>query len=140
MFTDNNIFFFSKFRISYYMEEINFKNNTFTINNFTQNNYLLLNIHNYLNIYLYVNDNSGFYHNYYKMITLSKDNLNNFIKDINTTKTMQFKEITNGKISFMENIAYDEYLIISLNNKSKKNNGFILIFSDIYKLKKIFTK
>ena len=133
---DKNIFSFSKFRIAYYLEEIYFKNNTFTINNFTQNNYLLLNIHNYLSISLYMNDNSGFFHNYYKMTTLSKDNLNNFIKDINNIETKQFKEITNGKISFMENIAYDEYLVISLNNKTKKNHGFILIFSDIYKNKK----
>ena len=54
------------------------------------------------------------------MITLLKDNLNDFIKNISDIETMKFKEITNGKIFFMENIAYDEYLIISLNNKTKK--------------------
>ena len=131
---DKNRYFFQKFKISYYMEEIYVKNNTFTINNFTQNNYLLLNVHSFQNISFYMNDNSGFFHQYYKMVILSKENLDDFIKDINNIKAIQFKQITNGKINFMENKANDNYLIISLNNKSKKNKGFILFFSEIYEI------
>ena len=129
---NKNVYFFYKFNIIYYMEEIYFKNNTFTIYNFTQNNYLLLNVHGFQNISFYMNDNSGFFHQYYHMRIFSKyKELTEFIRGLNDL-AKQFKEITNGKINFIENKENDKYLIISLNNKNKKNKGFILFFSEIY--------
>ena len=61
------------------MEEIYIKNNTFEINNFTENNYLVLNTHNFRNISFYINDNSGFFHQYYSIALLSQNNFTNFM-------------------------------------------------------------
>ena len=78
-YNENNFYYFHKIRILYYMEEIFIKNNTFKINKFTENNLFILNAHNYKNISFYINDNSGFLHQYYSMILLSKNNLDNII-------------------------------------------------------------
>ena len=125
---------FHKIKILYYMEEIYIKNNTFEINNFTENNYLVLNTHNFRNISFYINDNSGFFHQYYSIALLSQNNFTNFYNNINST---QFKQITNGKINYMTNEINYDYLIININNKSKKNKGFILFFNEILEINKI---
>ena len=95
------------------MEEIFIKNNTFQINKFTENNLLLLNAHNYKNISFYINDNSGFLHQYYSMLLLSKNNFDNIIDNIDNA---QFKDITNAKIRFIYNKNNSDYLIIKINN------------------------
>ena len=53
---EKNIYKFYQDKIDYYMEEIIIKNNSFIINSFTENNYLIANIHDYSNIYFYLND------------------------------------------------------------------------------------
>ena len=133
---DKSIYIFQKYKIIYFMEEIYFNNNTFAINKFTQNNFLILNIHNQENIYFYINDNSGFYHEYNKMIFLSKDNLNTFLENVNknNNKNMKFKAIENGKITSVENKENNYYIIINLNNKIKKNEGFIFVFSEKHEI------
>ena len=61
---------------------------------------MLLNTHNYRNISFYINDKSGFFHQYYSMALFSQNNFNNFYDNINST---QFKQITNGKINYIAN-------------------------------------
>ena len=128
---ENNFYYFRKIKILYYMEEIFIKNNTFRINKFTENNLFLLNSHNYKNISFYINDNSGFLHQYYSMFLLSKNNFDNIIDNIDTT---QFKDITNAKINFMNNKNNSDYLIININNKMKKEEGYILFFNNILEI------
>ena len=137
---DKNVFYFKKIKLLYYIEEIFFKNNTFTINNFTRNNYLILDLKNHHGphrvIYFYIDDNSGINHKNFKMISISKDKFNELIKKNFNIITSKFEEITNGKITefyYKNNIKEEnEYLIIYINNKSMKNKGFILFFSEIY--------
>ena len=131
---DKDRYLFHKIKILYYMEEIYIKNNTFEINNFTENNYLLLNTHNYRNISFYINDKSGFFHQYYSMALFSQNNFNNFYDNINST---QFKQITNGKINYIANQINNDYLIININNKKKRIKGFILFFNEILEINKI---
>ena len=60
------------------------------------------------------------------MFLLSKNNFDNIIDNIDTT---QFKDITNAKINFMNNKNNSDYLIININNKMKKEVGYILFFN-----------
>ena len=116
------------------MEEIYYRNNTFEINNFTENNFLILNIQHKQNIYFYINDNSEYFKEYHKMISLKRHDLDKFFENINinNNKEMQFIGLLNGKITIIENEKYDEYLIVYLNNK--RNQGFILVFSEKYEI------
>ena len=131
-YTDKNIYIFQKLKILYYMEEIYFKNNTFTINNFSQNNFLLLNIHNRKKHSFYISKDSESLHEDYEVISLKKDNLFTFLNNINNTSLEKFKEVENGEIIRMINYDFDDYLIIRLNNKIRKKEGSILFFSEEY--------
>ena len=128
---DKNYFNFHKIKFLYYMEKIYTKNNTFQINNVIENNYLVLNTQNYRNISFYINDNSGSFHQYYSMALLSQKMFDNFYDNINT---IQFQQVINGKVNYMDNQINEDYLIISINNKSSKNEGFILFFNEILEI------
>ena len=128
--------FFEKYKVDYFVEEINFKNNSFIVNDFTKNNYLFLNIKYYSNISLILKDNTGFFQSQHKIGVISPNDLNDFIVNyryyiINS----KYKEITNEKIIDINNILNDEYLIISLNDKNKiKREGYVLIFNENYEI------
>ena len=134
---NNNKYCFKNFKILYYMEEIYFKNNTFIINNFTQNNYLFLNLQNYQEqtINFYINDNSGIFHKNFKYITITE---NNFNKNNTNIRSIKFLDITNGQISSIEK-NFSDYLIININNKNRHKiiEGYILIFSKIYEINEV---
>ena len=133
---DKNIYFFKKIKVDYFIEEVYIKNNTFIIHNFTLNNYIMLNIQEYSNIYFYIKDNSGFYHEYYKMTILQKDTFENFIKNNTYLESIKYNKITNGKLNKVENIEKEDYyLIIKLNYKNKKYKGFISFFSEMHIIK-----
>ena len=128
---DKDRYFFKRVKILYYMEEVYVKNNTFTFNHFTQNNYLILKIQNYQNISFYLNDNSGIFHQKYKMITISNNQFDTFIKEIYESIPYDFKLVTNGKINNISNNLDNGYLIIDINNNKNKNKqGFILFFNE----------
>ena len=140
-------YFFQEFKINYYIEEIYMKNNTFTINNFTRNNYLLLDIKNLTNISFYLDDNSGFLHQYHEFTTLSKNNWNDFINQNNwnnfyyinyINNSEKYNKLTNGKITNINNTLNDDYLLIRLNDNNQINKeGFILVFNEVYKINEI---
>ena len=73
---EKNFYKFYQDKIDYYMEEIIIKNNSFIIYSFTENNYLIANIHDYSNIYFYLNDNSGFFHQNYNFTPESRHAMN----------------------------------------------------------------
>ena len=116
-YTDKNIYIFQKFKILYYMEEIYFKNNTFTINNFSKNNFLFLNIHNRKKHSFYISNDSESLNEHYEVISLKQDNLHAFLNNINNTSVEKFTEVESGKIIRMWNYDFGDYLIIRLNNK-----------------------
>ena len=68
------------------------------------------------------------------MALFSQNNFNNFYDNINST---QFKQITNGKINYIANQINNDYLIININNKKKRIQGFILFFNEILEINKI---
>ena len=123
------------------------KNNTFTINNFTRNNYLLLDIKNLTNISFYLDDNSGFLHQYHEFTTLSTNNWNDFINQNNwnnfyyinyINNSEKYNKLTNGKITNINNTLNDDYLLIRLNDNNQINKeGFILVFNEVYKINEI---
>ena len=136
-FKEKDTYIFKKFKILYFMEEIYYRNNTFEINNFTENNFLILNIQHKQNIHFYINDSSGYFKEYHKMISLNRNDLDKFFENINNKKEMHFIKLLNGKIKIMGNEKYDEYLIIYL--KNKRNQGFILVFSEKYEITDVNT-
>ena len=123
----DNYYFYQKIKIDKYIEKINpVYNNTFKYNNLAENNYLLIDIHKYSNIYFYINDNSGFYHEYYNMTTLSEKDFDNFFKNNTPVTADKIRKITNGKINNVEKITKnDYYLIIKLRKKTKKCYYFL---------------
>ena len=132
----DNYYFYQKIKIDKYIEKINpVYNNTFKYNNLAENNYLLIDIHKYSNIYFYINDNSGFYHEYYNMTTLSEKDFDNFFKNNTPVTADKIRKITNGKINNVEKITKnDYYLIIKLSNKTKKCEGYITFYSEMHKI------
>ena len=131
--------FFEKYEVDYFLEGINFKNNSFIVNDFTENNYLFLNIKNYSNISLILKDNTGFVQSKHKLGTISPNNWDDFVINFRYyVINAKYKEITNGKIMDINNTLNDEYLIIRLNGKNKiKREGYILIFNENYEIKGI---
>ena len=78
---------------------------------------------------------SGFFHQNYNFSILSKEEFNNFIKNNTNIKSIKYNKITNGKITFVENITNnDYYLIIKFNKKSKNYLGFITFFTEKYEI------
>ena len=135
----DNLYHYQKFEIENYIEELSIsKNNTFHYYDFAENNYLIFDIHNYSNVYFYINDNSGFYHNYYKKEILSQKQFECLKANIKLERDKENEKpnlITNGKINDIENLTKnDYYLSIKLNNKTKKYLGFILFFTEIHKI------
>ena len=129
--------FFEKYEVNYFLEEINFKNNSFIVNDFTENNYLFLNIKNYSNISLILQDNTGFFKSQHKIGTISSDNWDDFIINfIHYIINAEYTEITNGEImNINNNILNDEYLIINLNDKNNiKREGYVLAFNENYEI------
>ena len=130
-----NNYYFDDYKIIYYIEQIDYKNNTFANNNFTLNHFLILDINNHSSIDFYLNDNSGIDHNKNKMILISKDKLKTFIKNINNKEMIKYHDIINEKITSIENENNNDYLIININNRIKNSQAYILVFS-----KKIMTQ
>jgi len=133
---EQTVDFFEKYKIDYFLEEINFKNNSFIVNDFAENNYLFLNIKNYSNISLILKDNTGFFQSQHKLGTITPNNWDDFVINFRYyIINAKYKEIENGKITDINNALNDEYLIISLNDKNKiKREGYILIFSEKYEI------
>ena len=128
-------YFFQKYEINYYIEEIYIKNNSYVINDFTKNNYLLLNLQNYTNISYYTNDNSGRFYQRHKMRTITKDEWSHWSKYINDVDINKYENIKNGEIADVNISSNDEYIIIRLDDKNKiKRNGFILFFNESYEI------
>lgn len=92
------VIFLNQLDIYFYMEEINFKNNSFRINDFTTYNYLILNIKNYTNISFFIKDNSEIIHQNHKMIMISESECDNFIINIKYKNIIPYKKITNSEI------------------------------------------
>ena len=114
---EQTVDFFEKYKIDYFLEEINFKNNSFIVNDFAENNYLFLNIKNYSNISLILKDNTGFFQSQHKLGTITPNNLDDFVINFRYyIINAKYKEIENGKITDINNALNDEYLIISLND------------------------
>jgi len=126
---DHDVYIYQELKIDYYIEEVFLNKNTFIMHNFTDNNYILLNIHNYSNIFFYINDNSEFKHLYYKMSTISERDFNTFIQSENKEGILQYNKVINGKINYLKDIRKDEYLIIKLINKNDNYHGFITILN-----------
>ena len=133
---EKNVYFFRKFKINYFIEEINFGNNSFISYNFTQNYYLLLNIQNYSNLYFYINDNSNIFNRNHNYSIISKQHFNSLLYKKN--KFYMDKSLINGKITPLENLTKNSnYLLININN-TKINQGFIIIYSELYLIKDQF--
>ena len=139
-------YFFQKFIINYYIEEIYMKNNSFIINDFTRHNYLLLNIQNFTKIIIYLKVNPEFFNIYHSIKTISKDNWHDFINPkkyyINKNNiyyALHYRTIESGKLTILNKTLNDDYLLIKLidGRKINKENGFILFFNEMYEINKI---
>ena len=92
------------------MEEINFKNNSFRINDFTTYNYLILNIKNYANISFFIKDNSWIIHQSHKMIMIPESEWDNFITNIKNEIESRWR-IERNKVRYVEwDLRFDGYI------------------------------
>ena len=134
-YTNNKIYYFKKLEIYAYIKEIEFKNNTFITNNFTEHDYFIINIKNYLDVYYYIKDTSGFLLNNYYITNINEEKKNNLIKDIKyMEENNNFQKIQNGKLNYINRTIFGDYLLIGIKKNGKKHIGYMSFFSKMYEI------